>query len=142
MYILAFDQGTTSSRSIIFDTFGKAVASAQIPLKQYYPKPGYVEHDGEEILSAQLETARICIEKLGKKPSCIGITNQRETVILWDKHTGKPVFNAIVWQCRRSADICERLKAEGHAPYIKEVTGLPVDAYFSGTKISWILENV
>ena len=142
MYILAFDQGTTSSRSIIFDTFGKAVASAQTPLTQYYPKPGYVEHDGEEILSAQLETARICIEKLGKKPSCIGITNQRETVILWDRHTGKPVFNAIVWQCRRSADICERLKAEGHAPYIKEVTGLPVDAYFSGTKISWILENV
>ncbi len=142
MYILAFDQGTTSSRSIIFDRAGNALAVAQLPLKQYYPKPGYVEHDPEEILSAQLETARACIEKLGKKPSCIGITNQRETVILWNRHTGKPVFPAIVWQCRRTADICERLKAEGHAPYIKSVTGLPIDAYFSGTKISWILENV
>lgn len=142
MYILAFDQGTTSSRSIIFDTAGNALAVAQLPLKQYYPKPGYVEHDPKEILSAQLETARVCIEKLGEKPSCIGITNQRETVTLWNKHTGKPVFPAIVWQCRRTADICERLKAGGHADYIKQTTGLPVDAYFSGTKISWILENV
>ncbi len=142
MYILAFDQGTTSSRSIIFDTSGNALVSAQIPLTQHYPEPGYVEHDPEEIFSSQIETARLCIEKLGKKPSAIGITNQRETVIVWDKKSGKPVFNAIVWQCRRSADICERLKRDGHAPYIKKTTGLPIDAYFSGTKLCWMLENI
>ncbi len=142
MYILALDQGTTSSRSIIFDEKGKNLACAQIPLTQHYPKPGEVEHDALEILSSQIETARLCIEKLGKKPNCIGITNQRETVVVWNRYTGEPICPAIVWQCRRTADICEKLKSDGHAPYVKSVTGLPIDAYFSGTKIKWILDNI
>ena len=142
MNILAFDQGTTSSRSIIFDEKGRTLACAQLPLTQYYPKPGEVEHDALEILSSQLETARICVEKLGKKPDCIGITNQRETVVVWNRHTGRPICPAIVWQCRRTAGICENLRSDGHFDYIKKTTGLPIDAYFSGTKIKFILDNV
>ncbi len=141
MLILALDQGTTSSRSIIFDEKGNILASAQTALTQYYPHPGEVEHDACEILATQMETARDCIKKLGKKPDCIGITNQRETVVVWNRQTGKPICPAIVWQCRRTASICERLKADGLTPYVKSVTGLPIDAYFSGTKIKWILDN-
>ena len=142
MYILALDQGTTSSRSILFNEKGDVAACAQLPLTQHYPAPGWVEHDAEEIFDTQMETARRCVDGLGKKPECIGITNQRETVVMWEKTSGRPICRAIVWQCRRTADICESLARDGYAPYIKRTTGLPIDAYFSGTKIKWMLDNV
>lgn len=144
-YIMALDQGTTSSRTIIFDEAGSVVAAAQKEFTQIYPKPGWVEHDPLEIWSTQLETAQEALEKANAKPeqiAAIGITNQRETTVVWDKNTGEPVYNAIVWQCRRTAPICDDLKARGLADSIKDKTGLVVDAYFSGTKIAWILENV
>lgn len=144
-YIMALDQGTTSSRTIIFDEAGSVVAAAQKEFTQIYPKPGWVEHDPLEIWSTQLETAQEALEKANAKPeqiAAIGITNQRETTVVWDKNTGEPVYNAIVWQCRRTAPICDNLKARGLADSIKDKTGLVVDAYFSGTKIAWILENV
>ncbi|NLJ33948.1 MAG: glycerol kinase GlpK [Firmicutes bacterium] len=144
-YIMALDQGTTSSRTIIFDQAGSVVAVAQKEFTQIYPKPGWVEHDPLEIWSTQLETAKEALEKANVKPeqiAAIGITNQRETTVVWDKNTGEPVYNAIVWQCRRTAPICDDLKARGLADSIKDKTGLVVDAYFSGTKIAWILDNV
>ena len=144
-YIIALDQGTTSSRSIIFDSKGNIVSLAQYPFTQIYPKPGWVEHDPMVILESQMLAMSEAFEKSGLSPTDIagiGITNQRETTIVWDKNTGKPVYNAIVWQCRRTAPICDQLTADGLGPYVKEKTGLLIDAYFSGTKIKWILDNV
>lgn len=144
-YIIALDQGTTSSRAIIFDSKGTPVTVGQYPLPQIYPKPGWVEHDPMVILDTQLRAVAAAFEKSGLSPTDIagiGITNQRETTIVWDKNTGKPVYNAIVWQCRRTASICDELAAEGLGEYVTEKTGLLIDAYFSGTKIKWILDNV
>lgn len=144
-YIIALDQGTTSSRSIIFDNGGNIVSLAQYPFAQIYPRPGWVEHDPMVILDSQLHAMSEAFEKSGLSPTDIagvGITNQRETTIVWDKNTGKPVYNAIVWQCRRTASICDELTADGMAAYVRDKTGLLIDAYFSGTKIKWILDNV
>ncbi len=144
-YILALDEGTTSARAILFDKGANAVSVSQHEFTQIYPKEAYVEHDPLEIYSAQYSALTEAIAKIGAEPSqiaAVGITNQRETTIVWEKKTGKPIYNAIVWQCRRTADICEQLKADGYEDYIKETTGLPIDAYFSATKIKWILDNV
>ncbi len=144
-YILSLDQGTTSSRAIIFDRAGKIVSKVQYEFTQIYPKSGWVEHDPCEILQTQIRAladALIVGNVEAKDIAAIGITNQRETTVLWDKRSGKPVYNAIVWQCRRTSNICEQLKADGYTEYIREHTGLVVDAYFSGTKIKWILDNV
>lgn len=144
-YILALDQGTTSSRTIVFNRHGEIVSKAQLEYPQIYPKAGWVEHDPEEILKSQLRSiaeALINGQIEAKEIAAIGITNQRETTVLWDKRTGKPVYNAIVWQCRRTAAMCEQLKKDGLGDYIKEHTGLIIDAYFSATKIKWILDNV
>jgi glycerol kinase len=144
-YVIALDQGTTSSRAIIFDRSGIPVASASKEFRQIYPQPGCVEHDPEEIWASQIEVARLAVEKAGIEPSAlaaIGITNQRETTVVWNRKTGKPVANAIVWQCRRSASICDQLKARGLEQVVREKTGLVIDAYFSGTKIKWILDNI
>ena len=144
-YVMALDQGTTSSRAIIFDKKGNIICKAQNEFEQIYPQAGWVEHDPLAILYSQFQAVSGCISSGEVKPSeiaAIGITNQRETTILWDRQTGKPVYNAIVWQCRRTADYCEKLKEEGLGDYIKEKTGLLIDAYFSGTKIKWILDNV
>ena len=144
-YIMALDQGTTSSRSIIFDHEGKVVVTAQKEFTQIYPKAGWVEHDPMEIWGTQSGVAREVLEKSGIKPTeiaAIGITNQRETTVVWEKSTGRPVYNAIVWQCRRTAGICDDLKRRGLEQYIRDNTGLVVDAYFSGTKVKWILDNV
>lgn len=145
MYVLALDQGTTSSRAIVFDKQGRIVSKAQNEFDQIYPKTGWVEHNPMDILYSQLKAITAVInsgEFDVKKIAGVGITNQRETTIIWDKDTGKPVYNAIVWQCRRTADLCEQLKEEGLGDYIREHTGLLIDAYFSGTKIKWILDNV
>ena len=144
-HIIALDQGTTSSRTIVFNEDGQAVASANREFEQIYPKPGWVEHKPYDIFNSQVETMREAIKKSGIDISDIaaaGITNQRETAIVWDRETGEPVYNAIVWQCRRTAPICRNLEEAGHKKYIKQTTGLVLDAYFSGTKISWILDNV
>lgn len=144
-YVMALDQGTTSSRAIIFDKQGNIIAKAQNEFEQIYPHAGWVEHDPLAILYSQFQAMASCLENSDVEPSDIagiGITNQRETTILWDRQTGNPVYNAIVWQCRRTADYCEKLKEEGLEEYIKEHTGLLIDAYFSGTKIKWILDNV
>ncbi len=144
-FIIALDQGTTSSRCVIVNHDGHIVNSAQQEFTQIYPKPGWVEHDPREIWASQRGVMAEAVAKSDIKISqiaAIGITNQRETTIVWDKNTGIPVYNAIVWQCRRTADICEQLKADGLENYIKTNTGLVVDAYFSGTKIEWILDNV
>jgi glycerol kinase len=144
-YILALDQGTTSSRAIIFDKQGSIVSIAQKEFKQYFPKPGWVEHDANEIWSTQLGVATEAILKAGlgvENIAAIGITNQRETTVVWDRNTGKPIYNAIVWQDRRTAPICDELKAKGLDNLIKQKTGLVIDAYFSGTKVKWILDNV
>lgn len=144
-YLIALDQGTTSSRAIIFDTVGKIVSVGQRPFKQHYPKAAWVEHDPFDILNSQIEALSEAYDKSGIKAqdiAGIGITNQRETTIIWDKNTGRPVYNAIVWQCRRTAAICDELAADGLASYVRDKTGLLIDAYFSGTKIAWILENV
>jgi glycerol kinase len=144
-YVLALDQGTTSSRAILFDRSGNIVGAAQKEFTQIYPKAGWVEHDAMEIWGTQSGVAREVLETAGILPqeiAAIGITNQRETAIVWDKNTGKPIYNAIVWQDRRTAGICDELKAKGLEPYIRENTGLVADAYFSGTKVKWILENV
>lgn len=144
-YILALDQGTTSSRAIIFDHGGRIVSEARKEFKQIYPQPGWVEHDPMEIWGTQIGVTYEAIAKANIAPSqlvAIGITNQRETTIVWDRETGKPICNAIVWQCRRTAEICDELKREGLAEVIRAKTGLIVDAYFSATKIKWILDNV
>jgi len=144
-YVLALDQGTTSSRAIIFDHDGAIVASEQQEFPQIYPAPGLVEHDPEAIWSSQLHVAQAVMKKTGASASdiaAIGITNQRETAVVWEKSTGKPVFNAIVWQSRLTVPICDALKAKGFDKELRERTGLVTDAYFSGTKVKWILDNV
>ncbi|CAD5282572.1 glycerol kinase [Imperialibacter sp. EC-SDR9] len=144
-YIVALDQGTTSSRAIIFNADGSILGSAQKEFRQIFPKPGWVEHDPDEIWATQWEVFKKALADHKVAPSqiaAIGITNQRETTVVWDRKTGQPIFNAIVWQDRRTAEICEKLKADGHEQYIRENTGLVVDAYFSGTKVQWILDNV
>lgn len=144
-YILALDQGTTSSRAILFDHSGSIVAVEQQEFTQIYPKAGWVEHDPKEIWNTQLKVAQALLRKQGVEAgqiAGIGITNQRETAVVWDRQTGEPIHNAIVWQDRRTAKICDELKADGHEPYIREHTGLLADAYFSGTKVKWMLDNV
>ncbi len=144
-YVLALDAGTSSSRAILFDHAGHIVSVSQKEFRQIYPKPGWVEHDPIEIWETQRAVAREAIEKAGATPaeiSAIGITNQRETTVVWNRETGKPVYNAIVWQCRRTSEYCDDLKRRGLADSIREKTGLIPDAYFSGTKIRWILENI
>ncbi len=143
-FILALDQGTTSSRAILFDGAGSIIGVKQQPFQQLFPRPGWVEHDPELIWESQLQTAQqvIAANQAANQVAAIGITNQRETAIIWDRKTGEPIYNAIVWQCRRTADICERLKAEGYDQVLQEKTGLITDPYFSGTKVMWLLENV
>ncbi|MBC6936574.1 MAG: glycerol kinase [Chloroflexi bacterium] len=144
-YILALDQGTTSSRAILFDRAGRITAAAQQEFPQLYPQPGWVEHDPEAIWQTQLEVARAVLAKQNLTAAdiaAIGITNQRETTVVWERATGRPIFNAIVWQDRRTAGLCDRLKAEGFDKTIREKTGLVTDAYFSGTKVAWLLDNV
>jgi len=144
-YILALDQGTTSSRAILFDGGGRAVASHSVEFEQLFPQPGWVEHDAEAIWQSQLASMRTAVEKSGVDPgeiAAIGITNQRETVLVWDRHTGRPIHNAIVWQDRRTASECDELTRRGYADAIREKTGLIIDPYFSGTKIAWLLDHV
>jgi glycerol kinase len=144
-YVVALDQGTTSSRAIVFDHDSAVRGVAQREFTQHYPKPGWVEHDPREIWSSQLEVLHAALRDARIGPdelAAIGITNQRETVVAWNRKTGEPVHNAIVWQCRRTASLCDRLSRDGHEPMIYEKTGLVVDAYFSGTKIKWLLDNV
>ena len=143
-YVLSLDEGTTSARAIVFDKLSNIVGVGQYEFTQYYPKPGWVEHDADEIWEAQMKAVHTALEKAGAKPgdiAAIGITNQRETTVLWDKHTGKPVYHAIVWQCRRTAEMVDELR-KNHYDTIKEKTGLVPDAYFSGSKIKWLLDNV
>lgn len=144
-YVIALDQGTTSSRAIVFDRQGSIVSLAQYPFEQIYPHPGWVEHDPMDILRSQFRAMGAAFEKSALSPTDIagiGITNQRETTLVWEKATGRPVYNAIVWQCRRTADLCADLVKDGLEPYIREKTGLLPDPYFSGTKIKWILDHV
>ena len=144
-YVLALDQGTTSSRALLFDQELSVRAVAQREFDQFFPQPGWVEHDPEQIAFSQIAVARAALEKAGasaKDVAAIGITNQRETTIVWNRETGQPIHNAIVWQDRRTADFCERLRSDGYAPLIQQRTGLLIDAYFSATKICWMLENV
>ncbi len=144
-YIISLDQGTTSSRAVIFDNNSNIVEEVQKEFKQIYPMPGWVEHDPMEIYASQYSVLVEVVAKSGINPqqiAAIGITNQRETTIVWDRNTGKPIYNAIVWQCRRTADIVEKVREDGLTDYIKDTTGLVPDAYFSATKIKWILDNV
>ena len=142
-YIMALDAGTTSNRCILFDEKGKACSVSQKGFTQYFPQAGWVEHDPEELFDTMLSVCREAMESAGIAPAqikAIGITNQRETTVVWDRQTGKPVYNAIVWQCRRTADMCKALAP--HREEIRQKTGLILDPYFSGTKIKWILDNV
>ena len=144
-YVLALDQGTTSSRALLFDQHGSVRAVAQREFAQIFPQPGWVEHNPEEIASSQITVALEALSKVGAQPrdiAAIGIANQRETTIVWNRESGNPIYNAIVWQDRRTADLCERLRSEGHGPLIQQRTGLLIDSYFSATKISWMLDNV
>src|SRR6186997_985446 len=144
-HILALDQGTTSSRAIVFDAAGSIIATAQQEFRQIFPKPGWVEHDAQEIWATQSLVAKQALQKAGldaRNIAAIGITNQRETTVVWDRRTGKPIANAIVWQDRRTAGACDRLRARGLAPTIRRKTGLVIDAYFSATKLQWLLNNV
>lgn len=144
-YVMALDAGTTSNRCILFNQKGEICSVAQRTFTQYFPKPGWVEHDADEIWASQLGVAVEALNKIDAKAediAAIGITNQRETAIVWDKNTGKPVYNAIVWQCRRTSAYCDSLKEKGLTDVFREKTGLVIDAYFSGTKIKWILDNV
>ena len=144
-YVLALDQGTTSSRALLFDRAGAVRAVAQREFDQIFPQPGWVEHSPQQIISSQIAVARDVLAQVGARPrdvAAIGIANQRETTIVWNRETGKPVCNAIVWQDRRTADFCERLRSRGHGPTIQQRTGLLIDSYFSASKISWILDNV
>ena len=144
-YILALDQGTTSSRAILFDAAGQPVTVAQQEFAQHFPKPGWVEHDPQDIWRTQRDTARAVLQQAGANASdvaAIGITNQRETTMIWDRQTGEPVYNAIVWQCRRTASMCDAIRADGFDAALRAKTGLVTDAYFSGTKVAWLLDNV
>ena len=144
-YILSLDQGTTSSRAILFNKKGEIVHSAQKEFTQHFPKPGWVEHNAQEIWGSILAVIATCLSEADVKPeqiAGIGITNQRETTVVWDKTTSKPIYNAIVWQSRQTAEICDELKEKGYSEMVREKTGLLIDAYFSGTKVKWILDNV
>jgi glycerol kinase len=144
-YVLALDQGTTSSRAILFDEEGNAVRVAQREIRQIYPQPGWVEHDPKEILATQCEVAREAVVAAGIKLedlAAVGIANQRETTIVWDRQTGEPLHNAIVWQDRRTASLCDELRKAGAGDMVRERTGLVIDPYFSGTKIAWLLDHV
>lgn len=144
-YIMALDSGTTSNRCILFDQTGRVCSVAQKEFTQIFPQPGWVEHDAEEIFATQLEVARQALRNIGASATdiaALGITNQRETTVVWNRYTGRPVYHAIVWQCRRTADYCEQLRSEGLEDVIRYKTGLVIDPYFSATKIRWILENV
>ena len=143
-YLLALDQGTTSSRAILFTRQGSVVSSAQIPFSQYYPQPGWVEHDPLELLDSQLRAAAQCVAQSGVRPGQIagvGLANQRETALMWERETGKPVGRAIVWQCRRTAAFCTQLREQVYTEAIRARTGLLPDAYFSVTKYRWLLEH-
>ena len=144
-YIMALDAGTTSNRCILFDKNKKIISIAQKEFTQYFPKPGWVEHDANEIWSTQLGVAVEAMSKIGataKDIAAIGITNQRETTIVWDKLSGEPVCPAIVWQCRRTSEYCDKLKKKGLSESFRQKTGLVIDAYFSGTKLKWILDHI
>ena len=144
-YILTLDEGTTSARAVLFDKGGNSVSAAQREFKQIYPQPGFVEHDPVEIFSVQYAAVTEAITAIGasaEEIAAVGVTNQRETTIIWDKNTGEPIYNAIVWQCRRTSEMCDRLRADGLEEYIRKTTGLRIDAYFSATKIKWMLDNV
>lgn len=144
-YVMAFDQGTTSCRAILINHKGEIVSLAQKEIKQIYPKPGWVEHDAMEIWAVQVGVAQQAMRRVGVEfhdITAIGITNQRETVVVWDKETGEPLQNAIVWQCRRTAEYCDELKKKGLSEMIRQKTGLHIDAYFSATKLKWILDNI
>lgn len=144
-YILTLDEGTTSARAVLFDKGGNAVSAAQREFKQIYPQPGFVEHDPVEIFSVQYAAVTEAITAIGasaEEIAAVGVTNQRETTIIWDKNTGEPIYNAIVWQCRRTSEMCDKLRSDGLEEYIRKTTGLRIDAYFSATKIKWILDNV
>jgi glycerol kinase len=144
-YLLALDQGTTSSRALVIDHAGKVISVAQREFTQFFPQPGWVEHDPNEIWSSQIEVVGDAIGRANldlKDIAAIGITNQRETAVVWDRKTGEPIFHAIVWQDRRTAPICDQMRADGLEKLIESKTGLVIDAYFSGTKVRWLLENV
>ena len=144
-YIMAMDSGTTSNRCILFNEQGEMCSVSQREFKQYFPKPGWVEHDGNEIWASQLAVAVEAMQKINvsaEEISAIGITNQRETALVWDRVTGEPVYHAIVWQCRRTAEYCDELKKRGLTEQFRQKTGLVIDAYFSGTKLKWILDHV
>ena len=144
-YILALDQGTTSSRAILFNEAGQPVAAVQQEFPQIFPRPGWVEHNPNDIWRTQRDMARAVLDQQkisASEVEAIGITNQRETTLIWDRKTGEPVHNAIVWQCRRTAALCDAIKADGFDQAIRAKTGLITDAYFSGTKVAWLLENV
>lgn len=144
-YILSLDQGTTSTRAIVFNKAGEIVHIAQKEFQQYFPNPGWVEHNANEIWGSVLSVIASALSESGIEAgqiAGIGITNQRETTVVWDKHTGKPVYNAIVWQSRQSAEICQELREKGYEETIREKTGLLIDPYFSGTKVKWILDHV
>lgn len=144
-HVLALDQGTTSSRAIVFNLLGQVVAVAQEEFTQFFPKPGWVEHDADEIWRTQLAVARTALRRARLKATdvaAIGITNQRETTVIWDRETGEPVHRAIVWQDRRTAGFCDGLKKQGAEAMVRDKTGLVVDAYFSGTKVRWLLDHV
>lgn len=143
--ILALDQGTTSTRAILFAADGQALAEAGSPLEQHYPQDGWVEHDAEEIFAEAVKALRAAVDKAGRSPSdvaAIGVTNQRETIVLWEKATGRPVHKAIVWQDRRTEPACLALRKQGREPRVTELTGLLLDPYFSGTKLAWLLDHV
>ncbi|RZI64633.1 MAG: glycerol kinase, partial [Pseudomonas sp.] len=144
-YIIALDQGTTSSRAIIFDRDANVVSSAQSEFVQHYPQPGWVEHDPMEIFATQTACMTKVLAQANlhhNQIAAIGITNQRETTVVWEKDTGRPIYNAVVWQCRRSTEICQQLKRDGLEDYIRDTTGLVIDPYFSGSKLKWILDHV
>ena len=144
-YIMALDAGTTSNRCILFNEKGEMCSVAQKEFTQFFPKPGWVEHDADEIWSTQLEVAKEAMANVGAIAAdigAIGITNQRETTIVWDKNTGEPIHHAIVWQCRRTSEYCDSLKDKGLVDTFRQKTGLVIDAYFSGTKLKWLLDNV
>ena len=144
-YIMALDSGTTSNRCILFNHSGEICSMAQKEFTQLFPKPGWVEHDADEIFDTMLTVARQALSNIGataENIAAIGITNQRETTVVWNRHTGQPISNAIVWQCRRTAQFCEELRKEGLTDTIRKKTGLVIDPYFSGTKIRWILRSV
>src|SRR6478672_6984246 len=143
-YVLALDEGTTGSAALVFDVEGQLMATADREISQSYPQPGWVEHDAEEIFSTTVAVGRDALDRARVAATdvvAIGITNQRETTVVWDRVTGEPISPAVVWQSRASADICERLKADGLEPLFRERTGLLIDAYFSGTKVRWLLDR-